>query len=282
LTDPKLSKCPMCGKARNPSDESCSYCGYIFEDNLGSQVTAFGGDHDVNAGSNQNETVTETVAGGVSFDRSTEFPLKTMDGIICKNSRSVQEGSLILTNWRLAFAQNESIGQDSDVQKILQKRDLLSIPLDQIANVSGNRGIIRPSLRVVWHNPPGDPTSTKTEFTQKNGPRSMEEARNGVNEWVPLIEKAAVSDEVEPLELNNVAETAADESELKSRVLEELGDMQWKGFFQIEKDIGEKYGGSINPDVLEAACSKLVKENLIEQDKYGHFFKKIQAGAGKS
>lgn len=282
MTDSKLSNCPMCGTARNSSDESCSYCGYIFEDSLRSQVTAFNGNQSVVTDSNRSEPIPSASLGAVSFDRSNELALKSMDSVICKNSRSVQEGSLILTNRRLAFAQNESVRDDSDVQKILQKRDLFSVPLDQIVTVSGNRGIIRPSLRIVWHNPPGDPSSTKTEFTQKNGPRSLEEARNGINEWVPLIEKAATSNTVEPVQLNDEMESTANEGELRSRVLEELGDMQWKGFFQIEKDIEEKYGGSINPDALESTCNKLVKENLIEQDKYEHFFRKIQVGASKS
>lgn len=271
----------MCGTARNSSAESCSYCGYIFEDNLSSQGTKFDDSLIEVTESGANAPVSSGSLE-MTFDRSSEFVLKGMDSVVCRNSRSVQEGALVLTNRRLAFVQNETLGDDSGAQKILQKRDLFSIPLNQVVTVSGNRGIIRPSIKVVWHSLPGDPTSTKTEFTQKNGPRSLEEARNGIDQWVQLIEKAATSDEVEPPKMNEGLEPNVDSGELKLHVLEELEDMQWKGFFQIEKDIEEKYGGSINPDSLEATCDRLVKEKLIEQDKYGHFFRKIQAGSGKS
>jgi lipoate-protein ligase A len=59
-------------------------------------------------------------------------------------------------------------------------------------------------------------------------------------------------------------------------VLDELGDNQWKGFFQISKDLREKYDISVDPDKLEGICQEMVKEKVLEQDKYGAFFRKIQ------
>jgi hypothetical protein len=205
-----------------------------------------------------------------------EKPIRTMINVVCKNSKALTEGSLILTNRRLVFAKGKVNLANEEVPQILRGRDLFAIPLEQIANVSGNRGILRPSLNVSWRNQPGDQSTTKTEFLQNYRPKNLEEARNGINEWVPLIERAAVSDvEDSPTETQSAT---VDENELKSRVLEELGDMQWKGFFQISKELREKYDMSVDPDQLEKVCHGLVEDKLIEQDKHGEFFRKIQPG----
>ncbi len=282
LADNKLSKCPMCGTARNSTDETCSYCGYIYEDTLGSQQYSSSSSSNLNRDFQNytigNETLSTARPTSVSFDTSKEAVLKTQDNVIRKNSRAVQEGALLLTNRRLVFAVGKSAQEDADVQELLQERDAFAIPLEQIVTVSGNRGILRPSLNVVWHNLPGDPSTTKTEFLQKYRPANMEELKSAINEWVPLVEKAATSDMEAPEAQTKSVESTIDEGELRSRVLEELGDMHWKGFFQIEKELDEKYGTSIDPDVLEACCAKLVKEKLVEQDKHGEFYRKISQG----
>ena len=273
----------MCGTLRSsPSSETCSYCGFIFEDNLGSP------------GSYSSEDIPPTVED-LGIDNSdspitsTEFsstprnesPLRTMTNVICKNSRSVREGLLILTNRRLVFVPGRSGVSNAEISQVLQSGENFAIPLEQIATVSGNRGILRPSLNVVWHNSSGDSSTTKTDFLQNYRPKNLEEARNGINEWVPLIEKAATSDvSLEELPVEETPLNSVDEAELESRVLEELGDNQWKGFFQISKELGEKYNASVDPDALERICNQLVKEKVIEQDKHGEFFRKIQP-AGK-
>lgn len=268
----------MCGTPRNSSDETCSYCGYIYEDNIGSQEPSSSSSNQnvTSAYETENEILTAPNPKESSLSSTNEATLKTMDGIIIKNGRNVQEGALLLTSRRLLFARGESIKGDSDLQRILHNPEAFSIPLEQVASVSGNRGFLRPSLKVVWRNAPADQSTTKTEFMQKNGPRNLDDAKNAISEWGPIIERAAVSD-VDPAEFqtNSATEPAIDETELRTRVLEELDDKQWKGFFQIERDLREKYGDSIDPDALESCCSKLVKEKLVEQDKHGEFFKKI-------
>jgi hypothetical protein len=205
--------------------------------------------------------------------------VRSQDNVIRKTGKTVQEGTLLLTNRRLVFATGNSV-QESDVKKILQDRNVFAIPLDQIANVSGNRGLLRPSLNVMWHDPPGDPSLTKTEFLQKYRPANIDDLRNAINEWGPLIERAATSDIGEEVqsEKPKIEVPKIDDDQLKSRVLEELGDKQWKGFFQIERDLDEKYGTSTDPDALESCLTKLVKEKLLEQDKHGEFFRRIPTG----
>ncbi len=265
----------MCGTLRSSaSAQTCSFCGYIYEDNLTSSQIPVSQEL---SGSNRTQegTVETTTSAGFSFNQK-ESALKTQDNIIYKNGRTIQEGALLLTNRRLVFAAGESLQEDADVQKVLQDGDVFSIPLDQIANVTGNRGFLRPSLKVIWHSAPGDSNTTKTEFLQKNAPRSIEDAKNSINEWGSLIEHAAVSDvEAPEFQVASPVVSKIDDAELRSRVLEELGDMKWKGFFQMERDIEEKYGNSVDPDSLENCCSNLVKEKLVEQDKHGEFFKKI-------
>jgi len=260
----------MCGTARNPSDaETCSYCGYIFEDSLGSQSADKYSLHEEN-----DSSAPAKVPRATAISQG-EKPLRTMINVICRNSRSVKEGSLILTNRRLAFVIGKLDLPDEDISRILQQEEIFEIPLEQIATVSGNRGILRPSLNVIWRNQPGSDATTKTEFLQNYRPKNLEEARNGINEWVPIIENAAVPEsEISSSDLDKVP--SVDEKELRSRILDELGDMQWKGFFQISKDLREKYEISVDPDSLENACHELVKENLLEQDKYGAFFRKSQ------
>lgn len=203
-----------------------------------------------------------------------ETPLKSMIDVVCKNSKSVKEGSLVLTNRRLVFAAGKSTLTPDEIKKVMQDRDAFSISLEQIANVTGNRGILRPSLQVIWRNAPEDQTTMRTDFIQNYRPKTLEEATNGINEWVSAIEGGALADG----DLKS-GESAAivDQSELKSKVLEELGDMQWKGFFQIEKELREKFNLTPDPDLLEKVCAELVKEKRIEQDKYGQFFRKTPA-----
>ncbi|HYB03530.1 MAG TPA: hypothetical protein VED17_03650 [Nitrososphaerales archaeon] len=227
----------------------------------------------------ESETFTSPASAELSVASSNESVLRRQDNVIFRNNRSIQEGVLVLTTKRLVFASGKSIKGDGGVQDILQDRSAYAIPLEQIANVSGNRGILRPSLKVAWHPQPGDPSTTKLEFVQKSSPRTLDDVRNAISEWVPTIDQAARNEIVAPeLQADTPsisAQPAINESELRSRVLDDLNDMQWKGFFQISRDLDDKYGTSVDPDALENLCNKLVKEKLIEQDKHGEFFRKI-------
>ena len=123
------------------------------------------------------------------------------------------------------FTSGKSIKGDEDLQGILQDRDAYAIPLEQIANVSGNRGVLRPSLKVAWHPHPGDPSATKVEFVQKSRPRTLDDVRSAISEWVPTIDQAAKNEIVLPeLQTESPAAPAQpqmNESELRSRVLED-------------------------------------------------------------
>ena len=267
----------MCGTARNGSDETCSYCGYIFEDSLGSPIPSSFTTSGVSTSSTMNETLIAPPSPEVSITPGSESLLKRQDNVIFRNNRSIQEGILLLTTKRLAFISTNSIKEEDKVQDFLQNPSAFSIPLDQIANASGNRGLLRPSLKVSWHPQPGDPASTKVEFVQKSAPRTLDDVKNAVSEWVTTIDQAA-RNEIVPPELQETEVPTAptiNEGELRGRVLEDLDDKQWKGFFQISRDLDDKYGMNVDPDALENLCNKLVKEKLIEQDKHGEFFKKI-------
>jgi len=267
----------MCGTARNGSNETCSYCGYIFEDSLGASIPSSFTPSGVSTSSTINETLTTSPSPEVSIRTSNESLLKRQDNVIFRNNRSIQEGILLLTTKRLAFISTNAIKEEDKVQDFLQNPSSFSIPLDQIANASGNRGILRPSLKVSWHPQPGDPAATKVEFVQKSAPRTLDDVKNAVSEWVTTIDQAA-KNEIVPQEFQETAgptAPAVNEGELRARVLEDLDDKQWKGFFQISRDLDDKYGMNVDPDALENLCSKLVKEKLIEQDKHGEFFKKI-------
>jgi hypothetical protein len=270
----------MCGTARKTGAETCSYCGYIYEDSIdSSNQSSFNQGFSNEPLPRENENVATSGPQDFSLTSTKESLLKKQDNVIFRKNRSVQEGALLLTNRRLVFAAGKSVRGDNDAQSILHERDTYAIPLDQIANVSGNRGILRPSLKVAWHEQAGDVATTKLEFVQKNGPRTLDDVKNAISEWVPIIDQAARSEiELPELQVESHPQPVVNEGELRSHVLEELGDMQWKGFFQMSRDLQEKYGTSVDPDALENICNKLVKEKLVEQDKHGEFFKKISKG----
>lgn len=263
----------MCGTSRDPSSQTCSYCGYIYEDQLTSgpalsdQVSSYA----------MNNTSKEILPS--SFSKK-ENVVRTQENVICKNSLAILEGTLFLTDRRLVFVAGQELDEGEDIQKMLDEADALSIPLDQVVTASGNRGILRQSLNIVWHNPPDSPSTTKTEFLQKNRPRNVAEAKNAISEWVPQIEETAVS-EVKT-EQEEMVRSSPSWDQLDSKVLQALGDMKWKGFFQLERELEETYGASLDPDDLETSCKRLVKGKLIEQDKYGAFFKKLQIQAGSN
>ncbi len=258
----------MCGTSRDPSSQTCSYCGYIYEDQLTSGPVLR-----EQPRSTSNEISMENVPSQSLSGTKKENVVRTQENVICRNSLTILEGTLFLTNRRLVFVAGQEKPEDEDIQKMLDRPDALSIPLDQVVTAAGNRGILRQSLNVVWHNPADSPSTTKTEFLQKNRPRNLAEAQNAINEWVLQIEDAAVS-EVKT-EQEEMVQSSPSWDQLDSKVLESLGDMKWKGFFQLERDLEETYGASLDPDDLEASCIRLAKEKLIQQDKYGAFFKKL-------
>jgi hypothetical protein len=233
---------------------------------------------DVQSNPSKSDISPETHSSQSLTGSKVEKPLRTKEHIICKNSVGLLEGTLFLTYRRLVFVPGQEFEEGEDFQKLIEKSDVISIPLDQIVTVLGNRGILKQSLNVVWHDPPNTPSTTKTDFHQKNRPRNMEEAQNAINEWVSQIEAAALPEG--KAELTTLEDSSLKWDQLDTKVLQSLGDMNWKGFFQLERQLEETYGGNLDPDELESCCARLVKEKLIEQDKFGAFFKKLPTHGG--
>ena len=138
----------MCGTSRDPSSQTCSYCGYIYEDQLTSGPAL-----SVQPTASKSDISAETVSSRGFSDSTKENVVRTKENVICKNSLAILEGTLFLTNRRLVFVAGQELAEDDDIQKMLDEADALSIPLDQIATVTGNRGVLRQSLTVVWHSP---------------------------------------------------------------------------------------------------------------------------------
>ena len=227
----KLSVCPMCGTARSGDARVCSYCGYIFEDQLVTNADTLGFGQSA-------PSYTEPVFSSLSnssdvSSREEELVLESQLLVMSRGPRGVLQGTLVLTRKRIALINPSDLDKLSvDLDSILQKAPLV-IPIDSIDSVSGQRGILRTSLVVDWHNPPGSPSTIRTEFLQRS--RAPSANQKAINEWIPLIEKEVWGEtEVE-------AAGPTDLSELETRVLESFPHTNWVGYFQLERELEEKY-----------------------------------------
>ena len=122
----------MCGTARNGSADTCSYCGYIYEDSMESSSPLSFNQNLSSEISPESETFTSPASAELSVASSNESVLRRQDNVIFRNNRSIQEGVLVLTTKRLVFASGKSIKGDGGVQDILQDRSAYAIPLEQI------------------------------------------------------------------------------------------------------------------------------------------------------
>jgi len=204
-------------------------------------------------------------------DEEKETLLQSQPQVMCRGPDGILQGTLLLTNNRLALVPSSKTDNRSsgvvNIEHAIEKSQL-SIPLDSVVSVSGQRGILRISLTVIWHDQPGSSSTTRTEFLQRYRPQAGQKA---INEWIPLIEKEATG------QTDQERSESADLTELESRVMETLDDTNWKGFFQLERELGEEGQTSIDPDDLDAVLAKLVRDKVIEQDKVGEFYKKISS-----
>ncbi|MDA4111307.1 MAG: zinc ribbon domain-containing protein [Thaumarchaeota archaeon] len=265
----KLSKCPMCGTSRTGNSQTCSYCGYIFEDQLATDAST-----DEVSETRFNTSGAEPATPSTSFGEGQgESLLQSQPLVMCRGPKGMIQGTLLLTEKRLALVPalgKNNPSTETDVQNTLQK-SLLTIPLDSIATVSGQRGILRLTLIVNWHDPPGNSATTRTEFVQRYRSPNPPANQIAINEWIPLIEKEALGESEE----ENFG--ATDLIELESQVLVALADMNWLGFFQLERKMEEESEKSIDPDDLDKVLEKLVANKVIEKDKVGEFYRKISS-----
>lgn len=176
------------------------------------------------------------------------------------------EGTLILTNKRVLFVAantEEEIGPASlgiiyadidDLNSIKPDPSNLSIPLNSIADVKSNVGIIRtPSLKIRWNYGSGE---KNTEFEQT----IIGGRKKNLNDWAKVI-----------LELKSGKRSISSPASipgrdtLEGKILYVLGDLQEKGQFEIESQVEKMFNLDLDPDDVQAACDKLASIRLVEK-----------------
>lgn len=215
--------------------------------------------------------------------------LKSRENVICKISLVIIEGTLYLTGNRLLFSTSEGTdegdenfsteGSVPDLLSIASSPGAISIPLESIDSADGKKGTFRPSLLVVWHNPPDNPETTKTEFVQKSKSKGNEEIfdeSGDIDDWVPVIQELAAK-RIAVIQSRSTSPDSIEPGGLESQILQILEKSEsWTGFFRIEGDLEEREGKSLDPDLIDDALKKLVSKQLIEQDKMGMSFRKLK------
>ena len=165
-----------------------------------------------------------------------------------------------------------STSSDDDTYTEGQDEDELSIALSSIIRAEGHKGLFRPSLTVVWHD---DKTneSSRVQFVQKV--KYSDPIFKDINDWASPIEEIGRI-KTEEIRAKSSIEVTHDSNSLEARILEILpaSDSEWKGLFQIEKELmGEGYWDSSRDfEELEEACTRLVGKKLLEQDESGEFY----------
>ena len=195
------------------------------------------------------------------------------------------EGTLILTNQRLIFVgaiQEESVqtgvGKDSlrfadvdDLDSIPKNQYNLSIPLGQIDSDKGSH-IGHPSLKIKWI---GDSGEKHEEFVEQlTGGRGK-----NLNDWASIIDK------IKSGSMNVVVPKTSPPGKdtLEGKILYALGDMQEKGSLEIEAQVEGMFKLDLDPDMVEAACKKLVEMGLVDllPDSSGDNFYRKHSPLGK-
>lgn len=208
-----------------------------------------------------------------------ERVLRKAEGVICKSSLVILEGTLSLTDIRLIFdVGDESVDSKMDnAEEIDGSEDeenkgddyKLSIPLESLISVRGKKGMLRPSLFVDWRKSPTDQESF-TEFIQKNKADQKEE---NINEWQIAIEEASTS-KISILRQKNLAQYNSFNNSLEAKILAILDDSEWTGVFQIKSELENRFNENWDVEEIDSSCKKLIEQRLVEQEGNGDFYRK--------
>ncbi|MDA4115409.1 MAG: hypothetical protein OK442_02500 [Thaumarchaeota archaeon] len=179
------------------------------------------------------------------------------------------EGTLVLTDRRLVYVHGSEKEESLRIGGFSAKRlffsdveSLDSMPMDSasleiqisvIAKVAGHHGeAIAPKLEVTWTE---GGSNRATEFVQQISGASR---RRNLNDWAKVIDKLRANQ----LKITPPPPTPESDT-LEGRIMGVLGDMQEKGLLTVENEVEERYKVDLDPDVVEAACEKLVAAGLL-------------------
>jgi hypothetical protein len=210
-----------------------------------------------------------------------EFVLKQENDVLCRNSFVLLQGTLFLTDKRLvftvaardeAFFSNNAFSLEAGSDNVSENSDKsLSIPLTSIVSAKGRKGMLRPSLEINWRDNEQN-EQIKTEFTQKTG-HTSNSANADISGWAEEIQRLSAS-EIEKAQDRNFLSLKNDTNSIEWDIMDVLDDSEWKGLFQIEKELKDTKGIKIDFEQLEGNCRKLVSAKLAETDKIGEFYRK--------
>jgi len=245
----------------------------------------------------------------VQKEGSSRAPIiKELSNVICKMGLVVLEGSLVLTPNEIKMVSDSGATDDETTtskavnnkkkeknsSKQQHQRNFstaISIPLESIESMTYEVALGRPSLSIKWTDSRKTfGRGTKTQFLQKRDDLPREEK---IVNWIPIIDAARFLDETtgfpsaesaattkeavtEEEVLTTSSTTIEDFQELETQLLQTLDDRDWKGSFQIAKELKENYGSKCDFDQVESLCKDLAKKKLIEEDSMGGFFRKIK------
>lgn len=168
----------------------------------------------------------------------------------------------------------------------------ISIPLESIASMTFELAFGKPSLFLKWNESGRTFGRTrKIQFIQRG--KSFPSGRR-LSSWIPLIDELTsknettnfeeekenelvIESEGTPVAFNSRRTTGPreiDSKKLEEELLGVLDQKEWKGLFQILKDIRDQYGSDYDFDDIEAICRKLTQRNVLLQDVAGDFYKK--------
>jgi len=197
-----------------------------------------------------------------------------------------KEGTLVLTNRRIIFVTTNEKEDDlpepyllnpvanqpfffsevEDIDSIPTTQSNLFIQISSITSVTGsNPRLERPHLQVAWLD---GHDSKSVMFIETLTGRSR---KRNLSDWAPVVEKLKAGKLVlVPLPKAPSVET------LEGKVLWVLGDMQEKGFFEIQGEVREQFKieQELDSDDVEKACENLVSTGAItkQEDPSGDSF----------
>jgi hypothetical protein len=202
------------------------------------------------------------------------------------------EGTLLLTSHRLIFVCTDEREDDLKLTRrptpfvmrlvYTDVEDLASIPttggnvfieLSTIDSVKGHTGHLeRPSLEVKWRE---DAHEKGRVFIERLTGRSR---RRNLNDWAAVIERLKAGDQ----RLIQLPKPPGAES-LDGKIMIILADMQRKGVFEIEEEVEEQFKVKLDPDDVQAACTRLADSGLLEKipDPSGDIYYKKRSPLGE-